>query len=212
MAAELKENEIRPDIPSYVSITPWITYDSQMDNAKFVVAKKNVVPSNQCQGTTYLNAVKWTDYKLGINKYLDWTEERYYKELARFAKTKSHVTEYEYHNKLFDDLFAGKATIKSRKFTLKNIKDHIEDTKAPVIFSIDVREAFNPKAKAEMGHVVMAVGKDNNGISAHDPRGKFFTNYKDLDGNQSFFPDKTIDRVGRKSVGIYCVTILKEKN
>ncbi|TGK45524.1 hypothetical protein [Leptospira bouyouniensis] len=208
MARELKENEIKPDIPSYVSITPWITYDSQMDNLRFVVAKKNVVPSNQCQGTTYLNLVKWTDYKLGIGKYTEWTEEKYYKELARFAKTKSHVTEYKYHNMLFEDLFSGKASIKSKKFTLENIKDHIEESKAPVIFSIDVREAFNPKAKAEMGHVIMAVGKCNNGISVHDPRGKFFTNYKDLDGNQVFFPNKTLDRIGRKSVGIYCVTIL----
>lgn len=212
MAVELKENEIRPDIPSYVSITPWITYDSQMDNAKFVVAKKNVVPANQCQGTTYLNVVKWTDYKLGIRKYLDWTEEKYYKELARFAKSKSHVTEYKYHNLLFDDLFKGKAKIQSRKFTLLNIKNHINETNAPVIFSIDVREAFNPDSKVEMGHVIMAVGKCDNGISVHDPRGKFFSNYKDLDGNQTFFPDPTLNRIGRKSVGIYCVTILKEKN
>lgn len=208
MARELAENEIRPDIPSYVSITPWITYDSQMDNAKFIVAKKNVVPANQCQGTTYLNAVKWTDYKLGVGKYLDWSEKDYYKELARFAKTPGHVTEYKYHNLLFDDLFKGKARIRSKKFTINNIKEHINESQAPVIFSIDVREAFNPKGKVEMGHVIMAVGKCNNGISAHDPRGKFFTKYSDLDGNQTFFPNSTIDRIGRKSVGIYCVTIL----
>jgi len=204
----LLEEDIRPDISSYISITPWTTYDSQMNNKRFLIAAKKVVPGNQCQGTTYLNVVKWTGYKLGIKDFDDWDEENYYKSLSRFVKTKNHVTEYNFHNALYYDLFKGKAKIISKPFSLGNIKNHIFKEKAPVIFSIDVREAFNPNAKEEMGHVIMAVGKCDNGVSTHDPRGKFFSQYKDLDGNCSFFPNETLERIARKNVGIYLPTIL----
>lgn len=205
---KILEEDIRPDIASYDSITPWTTYDSQMNNARFLVATKNVVPGNQCQGVSYLNVVKWTGYKLGISKFDDWDEEDYYKSLSRFVKTKNQVTEYNFHNALYYDLFKGKAKIVPKPFSLGNIKSHIFKEKAPVILSIDVREAFNPHATEEMGHVIMAIGKCINGVSAHDPRGKFFSKYKDLDGNCSFFPNETLERIGRKNVGIYCPTIL----
>lgn len=208
MQMNIAEESIRPDIPSYVSITPWTTFDSQMDNGRFLVAAKRVVPGNQCQGVSYLNLVKWTGYKFGITDFDNWNEKDYYDALSKFVKTKNQVTEYQFHNALYYDLFKGKAKIVPKPFSLGNIKNHIFKEKAPVIFSIDVREAFNPNSKEEMGHVIMAVGKSDNGVAAHDPRGNFFSKYKDLDGNCSFFPNETLERIARKNVGIYCPTLL----
>jgi len=199
------------DIPTYVSITPWTTYDSQMDNERFLVSAKNVVPGNQCQGTTYLNAVKWTGYRTGIRKYENWTEVDYYNELGKYTKKPIDVTTFSFHNQMFAQLFKGVAAITVKPYNLANIKKHITEKQAPVIFSIDVKEIFNPTSKSPLGHVILAIGSCKNGVTTHDPRGKFSTGYRNLDGNCSFFDNDLLDRIARKTVGIYCVDIKEKK-
>jgi hypothetical protein len=182
-----------------------------MDNQRFLVSGKDVKPSNSCQGTTYLNAVKWTGYRTGIRKYENWTEVDYYKELEKFTKKPIDVTTFSFHNQMFASLFKGYAAITAKPFSLANIRLHIQKKQSPVIFSIDVKDIFNPKSKEPMGHVVLGIGSDKNGITTHDPRGQYSSGYRNLDGNCAFFSNELLEHIGRKTVGIYCVDIKEKK-
>ncbi|WP_167884132.1 C39 family peptidase [Leptospira idonii] len=189
-----------PDRSSLTSISPLPWYDPQTDNIAVKILNRLMNRSNTCMGTTYLTAVKWAGHVLGTDSYDSWTEKEYYSNLEEFVIRDIDITTSSYHNKLFNSLFGDKAKATQVKFSVTDLIKHIKNEKAPVIFSIDVRKAFNPKATSPMGHIVMAVAQCSNGITIHDPRGKYDTKYNDLQGANSFFSYELLEEIARKEV------------
>ncbi|PJZ43685.1 hypothetical protein [Leptospira brenneri] len=194
----LIDTKIRPDRESLTPITPLPWYDPQTDNATVQILNRIMNKWNTCMGTTYLAVIKWTGLVLGINTYAEWSEKDYYKKLGEFVKKDLDITTSAFHNKLFNSLFSGKASVIQVPFSLEVLKEHIKITKCPAAISIDVRQVFNPKAKDVMGHIILPVAQCNNGLTAHDPRGKWDTNYKDLQGANCFFSNALLEQIARK--------------
>lgn len=196
----LTNTKIRPDRESLTPISPLPWYDPQTDNATIQILNRIMNKWNTCMGTTYLAVVKWMGLALGIDTYAAWTEKDYYKKLGEFVKKDLDITTSSFHNKLFNSLFPGKAYAVQVPYSLEALKDHIKKTQCPAAISIDVRQVFNPKAKDVMGHIIWPVAQCKNGITAHDPRGKWDSNYKDFQGANCFFSNELLEQIARKEV------------
>lgn len=176
-----------------MKVEPWIEYESQRNNFNLDGSKNT---NNQCMISSYAMLIRWVGRKYNINEFKEMSEHQW---LAIIENTQ---LKKDGENRLFGPLHARqlnfmlhqkgiKAEVVRKHMTPYEIKEHIEKFKSPVIMGTWISEYLH----GAKGHIMIAVGGDEDGVFAHDPYGKCYTNYKDHNGSNVFYSWDVMDKL-----------------